>query len=62
MKIKDLKGIIAKGVWVWAETSNDLEPIYFETRTIDKLVDEGYGEYEIKEIKSYKNIINIIIE
>lgn len=62
MKIKDLKGIIAKGVWVWLETSNELEPIYFETRTIDKLVDEGYGEYEIKEIKSYKNIINITIK
>lgn len=57
MKLEDLKGIISKGVFIY----NDFEILEYDKLTIDELIKKGYGSEEVKEIKSYKNVINIIV-
>lgn len=57
MKLEDLKGIILKGVFIY----NDFEILEYDKLTIDELIKKGYGSEEVKEIKSYKNVINITV-
>lgn len=57
MKLEDLKGIILKGVFIY----NNFEILEYDKLTLDELIKKGYGSEEVKEIKSYKNVINIIV-
>lgn len=62
MLIKDLKGILVSKAKLMYEKFGDYEYELNEAFSIAELIEKGYGENKIKEIFTYRCILNIVIE
>lgn len=62
MLIKDLKGILISKAKLMYERFGECEYELNGAFSIAELIERGYGENKIKEIFTYKCVLNIVIE